>query len=107
MKSSSPTIFFVSLKKKKIIYGCAGSLLLHMGLSLVAVSKGYSPVAVHGLLIVVVSLAVEHRLENTGIAVVEHRLNCPVACGISPEEGSNLCPLHWHGPPAKCCDKFF
>ena len=53
MKASSPTIFFASLKKKKIIYGRPGSLLLHMGLS---------PVAVHGLLIAVVSLAVEHRL---------------------------------------------
>ena len=62
MKASSPAIFFVSLKKKKILYGRPGSLLLHMGLSLVAVSRGYSPVAVHGLLIAVASLVAEHGL---------------------------------------------
>ena len=95
MKASSPAIFFVSLKKKKNLYGRPGSLLLHMGLSLVAVSRGYSPVAVHGLLIAVVSLAVEHRIWSTGLIVVAHRLNCPVECGISPEKGSNPCPLHW------------
>ena len=27
--------------------------------------------------------------------VVEHRLSCSVACGIFPDQGSNLCPLHW------------
>ena len=33
-----------------------------VGFSLVAVSRGYSLVGVHGLLIVVASLVVEHRL---------------------------------------------
>ena len=42
------------------IFGCTRSSLLR-GLSLVAVSWGYSLVAVHGLLIEVVSLIVEHR----------------------------------------------
>ena len=39
-------------------------LSLHccMGFSLVVASKSYSPVAVRGLLIVVASLVVEHRL---------------------------------------------
>ena len=44
------------------IYGYAGFSLLCVGFSLVAVSEGYSLVAVHRLLTVVVSLAVEHRL---------------------------------------------
>ena len=43
------------------IFGCIGSSLLHVGFSLVVASRGYS-VAVHGLLIVVGSLAVEHGL---------------------------------------------
>ena len=34
----------------------------HAGFSLVAESRGYSVVEVHGLLIVVVSLVAEHRL---------------------------------------------
>ena len=28
-------------------------------------------------------------------AVVEHRLSCPVHCGIFPDRGLNLCPLDW------------
>ena len=47
-------------------FGCAGSSLL-LRLSLDAVSEGYSLVAVHGPLIAVVSLAVEHQT-----------LGCPV-----------------------------
>ena len=27
--------------------------------------------------------------------VVAHGLSCSVACGIFPDQGSNLCPLHW------------
>ena len=42
-------------------------------------------VAEHGLLIVMAFL------------VAEHRLRCPVACGIFPEQGLNLCSLHWQG----------
>ena len=52
-------------------------------LSLVAASRGYSADTVHGLLIVMASLA-EHRLYDVRASVVvAHRLNCPEACGIS------------------------
>ena len=44
------------------IFGCTGSLLLHVGFSLVVASGGLLFVAVRGLLIAVASLAVEHRL---------------------------------------------
>ena len=55
------------------VFGCTGShrlrplpavhgLLVMHGLFLVVASEGYSPVAVHGLLIAVASLVVEHRL---------------------------------------------
>ena len=43
------------------IYFQIFSFLLH-GISLVAASRGYFLVAVHGLLIVVASLVAEHRL---------------------------------------------
>ena len=49
---------------------------------------------VHGLLIVVTSLTVEHRLLSAGSVVEVLRLHCPVACGIFPDKGSNPCPLH-------------
>ena len=34
--------------------------------------------------------ALEHRLQ-----LVAHGLSCPAACGFFPDQGWNLCPLHW------------
>ena len=34
-------------------------------------------------------------LWSTNSVIVVHRLNCSEACGIFPDEGSNLCLLHW------------
>ena len=31
----------------------------------------------------------------TGSVAAGCRLSCPKACGVFPEQGSNLCPLHW------------
>ena len=50
------------------------------GLSLVVASRGYSLVAVLGLLIAAVSL------------VAEHGLSCPTACGIFLDQGWNHVP---------------
>ena len=33
--------------------------------------------------------------QHMGSVVVEHGLSCFVACGIFPDQGLNLCPLHW------------
>ena len=44
---------------------------------------GFSLVAGHELLTAEASL------------VVEHRLSCPVTCGVFLDQGSNLRPLHW------------
>ena len=78
------------------------------GFSLVADSGGYSLVAVRRLLIAVASLVVEHRLQSmqaqqlwlqdsrgSGSEVVAHGRSCSTACGIFPDQGSNLCLLHW------------
>jgi len=43
---------------------CAESALMGMDFPLVAASRGYSLVAVHGLLTVVASLLVEHGLQG-------------------------------------------
>ena len=65
-------------------------------LSLVAESGYYSLVVLCGLLISLASLAVEHGLKGAkALTVVVRGLSCPTACEIFPEEGSNLCPLHW------------
>ena len=58
-------------------------------LSPVVENGEYSPVAVCGLLVVVTSLAVEHRLDSGSTGAHS------VACGIFPDQGSNPCLLHW------------
>ena len=57
----------LTLDKRHSIATCcvfilAGSLLLHMGFSLVALGRGYSLATVHQLLIAVPSLVAEHGL---------------------------------------------
>jgi len=68
------------------------------GLSLVAVSKGFSLLQCTGL-----SLRwQEHGPSKRGTqwlwyadsVVVAHELSCPELCGIFPDQGLNLCPLH-------------
>ena len=63
------------------------------GFSLIVASVGCSPVAVHGLLIVVTSLAAELGLQSTSSVVVAHRLSCSAARGIFLDQWSNF--LHW------------
>ena len=41
------------------------------------------------------SVVVAPGLESTGSAVVAQGLSCSVACGIIPDERSNLGLLHW------------
>ena len=61
----------------------------------------------------VASLAAEHGLWSTGSVLEAHALSYPAARGILPDQGSNLCLLHWqadsyplshHGSPSS---KFF
>ena len=60
------------------------------GFSLPVSKGGYFLVAVHGLLIAVASL-----LWSTGLTVVARGLCCSVSYDIFPNQGSNLCLLHW------------
>ena len=42
------------------------------------------------------SLVAEQGLSSAWVSVAMiHELSCPMVCGISPNQGSNLCPLHW------------
>ena len=78
-----------------------------VGFSLVAESEGSSLIAVHRLLTAGASPArglqeLRHMgsgvaaptLQSMGSAAVAHGLSCSVACGIFPDQGSNLCLLH-------------
>ena len=86
-----------------------------MGLSLVVVSRGYSLVVMHRLLITVASHAADDKTQGTraevaaacglsssgsqalqqGSRVAEHGLSCSLACGIILDQRLNLCLLHW------------
>ena len=79
-----------------IIVCLHGVFVAVLQLSLVLVSQGYSLVAVWGLLTVVVSPVVEHRLCGTAAAVVAvDGPGCPAACGIFLDQGLKPCPLLW------------
>ena len=73
-------------------------------------SWAFSSCREHGLLFTVVhrllmvaSLIAENRLQayrlqefqHTGSVVMAHSLSCSMACGMFPDQGLNLCPLHW------------
>ena len=51
--------------------------------------------AVHGLLIVWLLLLQSTGSRRAGSVVAAHGLSCSATCGIFPDQGSNLCPLHW------------
>ena len=78
-----------------------------VGFSLGAASRRYSLAVVRGLLIMVVSLVAEHRLQSaqasvavapglwtTGSVAVLHRFSRFIVRGILSDQGSNPCPLH-------------
>ena len=85
------------------------------GLSLVAVSGGYSLLRGAGLPLqwplplqstgsrctgfsgcgTRASVVVAHGLWSAGSVVVAHGPSRSAACGIFPDQGSNPCPLHW------------
>ena len=52
---------------------------------------------VHGLQYLwhVGSVVVAHGLLSAGSVAVVHGLTCSAACGIFPDQGLDLCPLHW------------
>ena len=74
------------------------------GLSLFAMSQGCYLVAARGFLISVASSVGEstgslalwlQQLQLPGSVVAAHELSCSEACGIFPNQGSNLYALHW------------
>ena len=101
----------MNIKKKHLLFIHLFLAMLGLccctGFSLGVTSRRYSLAVVRGLLIMVVSLVAEHRLQsaqasvvvapglwNTGSVVVVHRFSCFTVCGILSDQGSNPCPLH-------------
>ena len=65
------------------------------GLSLVAASGGHSSSRCAGLSLSWPLLFRSTGSRRAGSVVVAHGPSCSAACGIFPDQGSNLCPLHW------------
>ena len=66
------------------------------GFSPVAASRGRSPAVLRGLLTVLASLVVGHRLYGAQASVVVvHGLSYLAACGIFLDQGPNPRLLHW------------
>ena len=52
-------------------------------------------IAVHGPFTVAALLLRSTGSRRAGSVVVAHGTSCSAACGIPPDQGLNLCPLHW------------
>ena len=65
------------------------------GLSLVAASGGHSSSRCAGLSLSRPLLLRSTGSRRAGSVIVAHGPSCSAACGIFPDQGSNLCPLHW------------
>ena len=106
----SPCLFLLQLKSHPSIqwllffsflkmFGCAGSLLLQVGILLL---RGYSPVVAswgYSLLwwcsVFSPQWLLLLSMGSRACKLVGHGLCCPVACGIFLDQGLNPCPLHW------------
>ena len=65
------------------------------GLSLVVASGGHSSSRCAGLSLSRPLLLQSAGSRRAGSVIVAHGPSCCMACGIFPDQGSNLCALHW------------
>ena len=65
------------------------------GLSLVVASEGHSSSRCAGLSLSWPLLLRSTGSRRAGSVIVAHGPSCSAACGILPDQGLNLCPLHW------------
>ena len=92
------------------IFSCTGSSLLRTGFSLVAPSK-WGPLCSCGAWVSHCggfSCCGALALGHVGSVVVVHRLSCSTACGLFPDQETNLCigrqvPIRWTNRLNICC----
>ena len=73
------------------------------GLSLVVASGDHSSSWCAGLSLSRPILLRSTSSRHAGSAVVAHGPSCSAACGIFPDQGLNLCPLHWQADSQPLC----
>ena len=78
-----------------IYFGLCWVFISVRGLSPVAESGGHSSSQCAGLSLSRPLLLQSTGSRRAGSVVVAHRPSRSAACGIFPDQGSNLCPLHW------------
>ena len=102
------------------LFGCAESSFLQEGFSLVVASgvllcswdartfhcSGLSCCGTRALGRIGLAVAAR-RLQSSGSVVAANGLSCPLACGLFPNQGWNLCSRNWQvlptGPSGKPC----
>ena len=89
------TFFFLIFIYLFIYFWLCWVFVSARGLSLVAASGGHSSSQCAGLSLSQRLLLRSTGSRHAGSVIVAHGPSCSVACGIFPDQGSNLCPLHW------------
>ena len=86
------TLIWKDFSLNLFIFGCIGSSLLSNGLRRAGATLRCGAQASHcgGF-----SCCRARALGARASVVVECGLSCSAACGIFPDQGLNLCPLHW------------
>ena len=88
--------FLPSLQNQMLVYLWLCWIFAAVGLFSSRSERRSLAIAVHRLLVAVTPLVAVHRLQGVRASVaVAHRLSCSVARGIFPDQGLNLCLLHW------------
>ena len=87
--------FFFFFKYLFIYFWLCWVFVSLWGLSLVVASGGHSSSQCAGLSLSRPLLLRSTGSRHTGSVIVAHGPSCSAACGIFPDQGSNLCPLHW------------
>ena len=75
------------------------------GLSLVVASGDHSSSQCAGLSLLQPLLLRSTGSRHAGSVIVAHGPSCSAACGIFPDQGSNLCPLHWQADSNHCATR--
>ena len=88
-------LFFFLLLLSFIYFWLCWVFVSMRGLSVVAASGGHSSSRCAGLSLSRLLLLRSTGSRRAGSVVVVHGPSCSAACGIFPDQGSNLCPLHW------------
>ena len=83
--------FFFNL----FLFGCIGSLLLCAGFLQLRRAGATLPCGAQASHCGGFSCCGAWALGMRASVVVAHRLSCSLACEIFPDQGLNLCPLHW------------